>query len=428
MPGYLLLLGAMAWLLKSPHDSLRISRPDALSAGFLFLIIHHSVMCWFVAGPGDAGLVARVLLLFTVPLLVFWVPRIVNLDALELIFRFITVAALLVSIELIYENVCTQVFETSSYFQLLNKTYLHKVLGAGELGQLWWHAYRAVGLIEHPHATALFCNIGMSTAAIFYIFRHRLIYLAVALVSAGAVWTQGFRLPVLSQTAVIMLLCVFVWLEGDKAIRRRAAIFMSLYALTLACILIVDPTEVVHRYYLPGVQGDFQIPNNMGVGRWYRHTSDDLIRQSYLVRWLEGDSNYWRLALFGHGVLGTLSGQYPFSDDLFLLALPLQYGILGAIVFGGIWIATIWTGCESHFRQHVRVSSQLKTVAFAGLFAVLLMALSMTHSGVLQRKAIYPLFPFFIGVLARTRREYLDLRERACKPHTADISGHLTPK
>ncbi len=420
---YLLLVGAMVWLLQRPLDGVRIRDLDATSIGFLLLILHHVMTSWLVAGQGDAGLVARVLVLFTVPLLLFWAPRAINLNGLELTLRCIAVAGLLVSIELVYENVSTQIFETSSYFQLLSKSYLHEVLGSEELGQLWWHAYRAAGLLEHPHATALFCNIGMCTASMLYIFRNRMFYLAVALISAAAVLTQGFRVPVLSQVAVTTLLGVFIWLEGDEVVRRRAAIYISLYVVMVAGIFIVDPTQVVGRYYLPGVQGNFQTPNNMELSRWLGHTSADLIRQSYLVKWLEGNSASWQQALFGHGLVGTLSGRYPFSDDLFLLALPLQYGTLGVIVFGGIWIAAIGAGFDAHIRNlDLKVPPQLQMVAFVGLAAVLLLAMSMAHSGILQRKVIYPLFPFFAGVLARSGKEYQKMRMLARKPPMADIS------
>jgi hypothetical protein len=427
--GYLLLVGAMLWLLKEGRYNGRMGRPDALSTGFLFLIIHHVVMCWIVADPGEEGLVARVLVLFTVPLILFWVPRTIDLDGLELIISFITIAALLVSIELIYENVSTQVFETSSFFQLLNKSYLHEVLGSEGLSQMWWHAYRAAGLIEHPHATALYCNMGMCMAALLYIFQRRKFYLAISLICALAVWTQGFRVPVISQAGLIVLFGVFACLEVNTVVRRRAATYISLYALMVLCIFVVDPTYVVHRYYLPSTQGDFQLPNQMGVGTWIKYTLYDLVQQSYFVKWLEGDSSGWRQALFGHGLLGTLSGRFPFSDDMFLLALPLQYGILGFVLFISIWITAIGAGIKVHIRYlDLQVPMQLKMVALISLCAILLLALSMGHSGVLQRKAIYPLFPFFIGVLARMEREYLDLRVRACKSRMADMAVRTTLK
>lgn len=422
--GYLLLVGTMIWLILRHLDSVRIRDLDAISVGFILLIFHHVMTSWAVAEQGDAGLMARVLVLYTVPLVLFWVPRSISLDGLELILRCIAVAALLVSIELIYENVSTQVFETSAYFQLLNKSYLHEVLGSEELGQLWWHAYRAVGLLEHPHATALFCNIGMCTAAMLYIFRSRLFFLTVALISAAAVLTQGFRVPVLSQVAVTTLLGVFIWLRGDEVVRRRAVIYMSLYVVTAAGIFIIDPTQIVSRYYLPSMQGNFQTPNNMELSQWLGHTSVDLIRHSYLVKWMEGDSASWSRALFGHGLVGTLSGRYAFSDDLFLLALPLQYGLLGVIVFGGIWIAAIGAAFAVHIRNlELKVPAvQLQMLAFVGLAAAVLLAMSMVHSGVLQRKVIYPLFPFFIGVLALTGKEYQKIQVRASKPPLADIS------
>jgi hypothetical protein len=413
--GYLFLVGTMVWLLRRSLDGVRVRGLDTLSVGFLALIFHHCVMSWVVAVPGDIGLVVRVLVLFTVPLGLFWMPRAISLDGLELVLRCIAIAALLVSIELVYENVSTQIFKTSTHFQLLNKSYLHDVLGLGELAQLWWPAYRAAGLIEHPHATALFCNIGLCIAAMFYVFKNRKFYLAIALISAFAVWTQGFRVPVLSQIAVLAVLGGGVCLGWNRVFRGRAAICVSLYALTVILILVVDPTYVVHRYYWPSAQGNFQLPDNIGLGKWISYTSEDLIRQSYLIKWLQGDSSSWLQALFGHGLVGTLSGRFPFSDDMFLLALPLQYGLLGSIVFGGVWIAAIWSGVDCQLtHRNLQVPVQLKMIALISLATLLLLALSMTHSGILQRKVIYPLFPFFIGVVACSRKAYQELWLRSC--------------
>ncbi len=421
--GYLLLGGTMIWLILRQFDGVRIRDLDAISVGFIFLIFHHVVTSWAVAGQGDAGLMARVLVLYTVPLVLFWVPRAISLDGLELILRCIAVAALLVSIELIYENVSTQVFEASAYFQLLNKSYLHEVLNLGEMGQLWWPGYRAAGLIEHPHATALFCNVGMFVAALLYDFRGRGFYLASSLICAFAVLTQGFRVPLVSQVGLIALFAVFASLDVNTAVRRRAFVFLSLYTLLVLCIFVVDPTNVVQRYYLTGAQGNFQLPNNEGVGSWIRYTAGDLIRQSYYVKLQEGDLSAWALALFGHGLLGSLSGRYPFSDDMFLLALPLQYGILGVGVFTGIWLVSIWAAVGVQMRyQGLQVPMQLRMFALISLCVVILLALSMAHSGVLQRKAIYPLFPFFIGVLVLTGKEYQKIQVRASKPPLADIS------
>lgn len=399
---YLLLVGCLVLLGKDLPHGAGGGFADPLSIGFILLFLHHVVMSWVVGGENDAGLVVRALVLFTLPLMLFWAPRAIELAAQELVFKMLSVGAAIVSLELLYENVITQVFEKSSSFQLLNKAYLHEVLGTKELGQLWWAGYRATGLIEHPHATAFFCNVGLCVATVLYVYRGRIPYLIFALVCTLAVWTQGFRLPVLAQIAAIAVLGAFMWMDKNVAVRRRVVVFMFWFAASCIFVAVADPTHVAHRYYFPSFRGDFQLSKDMDVGMWIRYTADDLIQQSYLMKWMNGEWGLWREALFGHGLVGSLSGRYPFSDDFFLLALPLQYGLLGAIVFGGIWVLAIGRGFIDLIRYRASpLPVQLRIAGLIGLSTMLLLALSMVHSGVLQRKAIYPLFPFFAGVLAR---------------------------
>lgn len=397
---YLLLAGSLALLIKKCNRSTVKDSFHLLSVGFFLLTIHHLVTSLIMARDEGFGLAMRVLVLFTLPLVLFWVPQAIGLNSLIRIFKAISIGAAIVATELLYENVTTQILGEFSFFQLLNKAYLNNVHGK-DLTQLYWPTYRATGLLEHPHATAFFCNIGTLSAALLYIFRGRLLFLACSVVCVLAVWTQGFRLPVLAQIIVMAMTLLVVGMEKDITLRRRAGIFVSWFLASCLFVAIVDPTHVTHKYYLAGILGNFQLAENIDVREWLRYTASELITLSYWWKWLHGEWQLYGQALFGHGLVGTLSGRYIFSDDLFILALPLQYGLLGTMVFAGVWISAIGTGFRNliHYRS-VPLPADIRMAGLIALAALTLLALSMAHSGVLQRKAIFPFFPFFAGTLA----------------------------
>src|SRR3569833_3349314 len=104
-----------------------------------------------------------------------------------------------------------------------------------------------------------------------------------------------------------------------------------------------------------------------------------------------------------------------------------------ADVFGGIWLLAIGTGLFDLIRHRVLpLPVQYKMAGLIGLSTMLLLFLSMAHSGVLQHKAIFPLFPFFAGVLARLHMDYRKKQKQKNpeKPeaNAADIKSEMTSK
>ena len=106
-------------------------------------------------------------------------------------------------------------------------------------------------------------------------------------------------------------------------------------------------------------------------------------------------------ALFGHGIGASLIGNVKgLDDDFFVMQIFTQYGLLGGIAFTGLFLAaavTFWTT----FKRANGSNSILLAFAFA---LIVLLGLSALHSGVIQRKAIYPVLLWAFAIIYGSSR------------------------
>ncbi len=412
---YLFLLTALALRCSEWIDHPTAGRPNLLAIGFALLILHNLFFSIHELVAGEAGLAIRVLVLFTLPLALFWLVQMANQETVLRIFAILALGAVAVSLELDYENICTQILQKSSPFQLLNKDYVAAITGH-DLTQLYLISYRPTGLLEHSHATTFFITIGLFTSTFLHIYRGRLYWLACALLCATAVVMHGTRLPLVAITvAGLAGAIIFAFVEKQAIFRRRALVTTLLLILVCLLVLLIDPTGAAHKYYWPALfHGDFQLPNPSPnkarvitdgwatTDGWIASSIEDLININ-IGPWhklMQGQGKNLILALFGHGITGTLSGRYPFSDDLFILALPLQYGLLGTVVFFGIWIACPLLVVLVLLRRK-EIDKDARLLLCMAFTALVVLGTSMLHSGVLQRKATFPIFPLAAGIVWR---------------------------
>ena len=100
--------------------------------------------------------------------------------------------------------------------------------------------------------------------------------------------------------------------------------------------------------------------------------------------------------LFGHGIGASLIGTVDGLDDnVFVMQIFAQYGLLGGVTFIGLFFAaavSFWTA----FNHAKGSDSILLVFAFA---LVVLLGLSMLHSGVIQRKAIFPILLWAFAII-----------------------------
>jgi O-antigen ligase len=105
--------------------------------------------------------------------------------------------------------------------------------------------------------------------------------------------------------------------------------------------------------------------------------------------------------LFGHGIGASLIGNVEgLDDDVFIMQIFAQYGLLGGIAFIGLFLAaavTFWTT----FNRAEDSNSILLALAFS---LIVLLGLSMLHSGVIQRKAIFTVLLWALAIIYGSSR------------------------
>lgn len=401
---YAFLLLSFIVFCSSKHnhaDIFRLTRSprDFLFLGFCFLLVHHGISVGEAFVVGDFQLAVRGLLLFTVPLLLFWLVQNVNAWGLRTILVIVAILGAMTSAEMFYENFSVRVLQSPTIFQLLNRDYVFARNGY-ELTQLFGIKYRPPGLLEHLHAVTYFAAFSSLASGILFCLSGRWYWLFGMCLSATALLMHGVRLPLMAAgLAFTALVVVFYCREKDKNIRKRGKwVVLSLFLLA-SIQLFIDPLGTSREYYWPAfLRGDFQIPD-MSTTQYLVQESHRVIENSEWGKLLSGRQADYFIAFFGHGIVGSLKGVDGVSDDLFLLSILSQYGLVGTLIFLGIWVTAIYYALLLLLRASI---DELEGAALYFAIGLLLMlVIGMLHSGVLQRKAIYPYFPIAIGIVWR---------------------------
>lgn len=373
------------------HSNMRFS---VLPALFLCLTLHHLLFSLHEAMFGDQAIALRAFILFSAPLLLFLVMPAIRVKTLLSIVSVIALGGLIVSTELLYEIVETQAFKRSTWFQIANMEYVKLITGR-VLTQLYLPGYRPTGLLEHAHASTFFVAISALAAISLYAYSSRRLWVGIAVVETVALFSHGTRMPVIALIFSFLLIAFLLHLSSvDKKLKQRALLAMSACLISAGASLFADPVGTSTLYYMPAVtDADFQVPPGLLFDLAKR-----LIIESEWWHLLRGEAADLAIALFGHGITGSLSGSRLFSDDLFFLALPLQYGLVGFTVLAAIWAVSIWKSCALLLAPPVEDEVASSMAIFAG-GVLFVLSVSMLHSGVIQRKAVFPLLPLSIGII-----------------------------
>lgn len=386
--------------IRLPHRS---SSVRWLPLAFTFILVHHLISVASETLAGDIDLPVRGMLLFTVPLLLFWVVQVMQPTRLKILLVLLAAGGLIVAAEMIYENFSTRVLLRPAAFQILNHAYA-TARNSGEMTQLLGIAYRPPGLLEHLHAVTIFAALAAYAHAVLYCLEGRWYWLLGMAVCASALLLHGVRLPVAAAAVAFTLIaCVFAWREKDRIIRRRGLAVLAVMVALVLIQLFVDPLGTSRDYYWTAQRhGDFQVPNQTGL-QLVHQEARTLYTQSEWGKLFLGQSSDLQGALFGHGISGWMRGASGSSDDLFALALLAQYGILGAAVFFGLLAMTIYYAFAGLLRTR-DMDPMSRALLYFSAGTMVILALSIAHSGVLQRKAIYPFFPLAAGLAWRFSR------------------------
>lgn len=341
---------------------------------------------------GDQAIALRAFILFSALLLLFFAMPAIRVKTLLSIVSVIALGGLIVSIELLYEIAETQVFKRSTWFQISNMECV-KLITGWVLPQLYLPGYRPTGLLEHAHASTFFVAISALAAISLYSYSSRRLWIGIVVVETVALCSHGTRMPVVALIFSFLLIAFFLHLSSvDKKLKQRALLDMFASVISAGAILFIDPVGASAQYYKPAVtDADFQVPPGFLFDLAKR-----LLIESEWWHLLRGEASDLAIALFGHGITGSLSGSRLFSDDLFFLALPLQYGLVGFTVLAAICAVSIWKSCALLLAPSVADEAASSMAIFAG-GVLFVLSVSMLHIGVIQRKVIFPLLPLSIG-------------------------------
>jgi hypothetical protein len=347
-----------------------------------------AVVEWLGFGPGLGG---RVLLLQVAPLALYFIASTLQRSTLELICKIVAITALLVGAEMFYENLSGKLTLQPTEFQWASFGY---VLGRSgrELTQLLYYTYRPPGLLEHVHATTCFAALGALVAWTFFYRTASLRWLSVSLLLLAAIYMHGSRLSALAAIvgmAALHAACARL----DPPARRRIVASAVCVALVLGGLVIFDPLGTTRHYYSPAIkEGNFQIHGGRSyrsvIGEEVDRVHDSLTETSHLA------------LVFGMGPGSLMRDANASSDDFFIVQLAAQYGYVGFTLLVGAIGYLVSKGVMRLARVDV-LDRQLVLAAVSILFVIGATAL---HSSTLQRKAIYPVFCFALGVLENGRR------------------------
>lgn len=308
------------------------------------------------------------------------------------IINIISFTATLISLELLIEIVSTQIMHVPFIFQIINFDYVQSISGE-ELNQLKGVIYRSPGLLEHLHATAFFIAIGFFACFIRYLLKKSKTLLLMLTFNFCVLILSGGRLALLGTLLVIAYL-LFDLLRYREYKRKVFRLGISLAFLSLVAILTMlfffneAIVEFVQKYYAPVVTSGSLVEDK---SFWY-----DIVPGA-ISGLLNAVSQYPITLLFGFGPTTLLEDLGGVSDDFFIVQILGQYGIIGGCIFysfffvsiGGVFVKSrLLTGADKLYLQ------------FAGAVLALLL-ISTSHSGVINRKAIYYLLFIAMGIVRK---------------------------
>jgi hypothetical protein len=382
-----------------------------LFVGFVFLVFHHLFFGLQGLVSGDTTYSLRSLILFTLPLLIFFLVPIFSKNLLVILIGITTmVGGVLVGVEMLYETYSHHILKKPTLFQLINKNYVFSRIGQ-DLTQLYGINYRPPGLLEHVHVATYFIALSALGNLVFYWLKGRWYYMFGFMICSIALLVHGVRLPIIAFAIAFVAFAYLIWRSSRSDYSRKRGILIFLFlTLLIFCQLFWDPLGTAKIYYWPAlISGDFQ-QGERGLATF---VADNVEFRSvqYVEGIFEGIKNSenvmspaprnWLLELtFGYGVLGSLRGEWAFNDDLFIFSLVAQYGPPVAFLFFSLWLFAFYKGTILFLRSKDFDTSDKGILGFA-ICTVLVLFISLFHSSVLQRKVIYPFFPLALGIVWR---------------------------
>ena len=369
-----------------------------LSALVFFVIAHNAISGLEVLLSGNIGIAGRVLCLFVLPVGVFVLASNYSDHHQWKLVKVVAITAILIALELLHENVYAWWLDKSTFFQLMNGDYVFSRSGQN-LTQLYHSRYRPTGLLEHVHASTFFVGIGVLAWLAIYLEHGNKLSLLWMTICEMILIVHGVRTPLIASCIAVTVL-IFLARKpqpGNEQGRWKIALWILIVAGV--SIAVLDPFGTIRQFYLPiFLHGAWDSRSLVPVNPEVIMTSSiNTVSGALMLRlgneWLSPE---FFKGLFGHGIGASLIGTVDGLDDnVFVMQIFAQYGLLGSVTFIGLFFAaavSFWTA----FNHAKGSDSILLVFAFA---LVVLLGLSMLHSGVIQRKAIFPILLWAIAII-----------------------------
>jgi hypothetical protein len=374
---------------------------DLLGLGVLFLLIHSGTASILALAFGEFKYGIRGFFIYFLPLTIIPLVRYAEEAAILRLLKVFTIVGTVVALEMTYENFYIYILGQTTTFQRMNFGYVYSVSGL-ELSRLYATNYRPTGLLEHIHASVFFAGITAIAWLARYFMEGRRYQLVLFSFCSAVFALHGARLAFGALTIGVAAFLLSQWARDPvqlQKVKTAALVFGS----TVALALLLDPFGTVRLYYLTALlHNDFGIVDGGTPFTVYRDETARFIEESPIGQFLEGRSLTFDTgiqALFGFGVVNALQATGGTSDDAFYLQLLGQYGLLGSLVFFGMWIYAI----RFCYRILGRLSSTQRCMAGFSMALLVVFILSIIHSPAIQRKGVYPLFIFAIALAYRFR-------------------------
>lgn len=281
-----------------------------------------------------------------------------------------------------------QIYSYSSpaptYFEKAIYDYIHLEYGT-EKGE-FLGSYRRQGPTDHIHVTSLFLAIAAACAFLRLLVKNTTANAVVFYTILLGFLATGVRLSIISA-----YICFAVVIHYFRKYKYALHLFVgTALCLVYLGFMALNPEHFKMIYIYPILHLDFT-PN--------ASLNEVVIKPAYSQLMAANDSSQVFEILFGHGFssqqalkLGLL------NDDLFLVQIFTNFGILGLSAFFGLVFYLMW----NLFRHPVAAK---KLQALTVLLVLFVMIFTTIHSGVIFRRIV---FPFFILFLAFAR--YLFVR------------------
>ena len=370
----------------------------SLSTLVFFIIAHNAISGLTVLLSGNVAIASRVLCLFVLPVGVFILASKYSDNQQWKLVKVVAITATVVALEMFYENVYSWRLIESSPFQLINRDYIFSRTGR-VLTQVYLPGYRTTGPLEHLHVSTFFVGIGiLAWLAIYLEFGNKLSLLWMAVCETLLI-VHGVRLPLILGCITVAGLIFLARKSQPKNEQGRWKIALWVLVIAGASVAVLDPFGTVQKFYLPVLlQNDWDTrsmtPMNPEI--IFNDSKNQLFELSkfrFGAEWLSHD---FFTALFGHGIgaslIGTVKGL---NDDMFVVQIFAQYGLLGCIAFIGMFFAAA-VSFRTTFNRVKGSDCILLIFAFT---LIVLLGLSMAHSSVIQRKVIFPILLWAFAII-----------------------------